>query len=217
LSTLSSLTVVKLGGSHASGPNLRHWLDAIAALAGAIVIVPGGGPFADAVRTAQETMGFDDDAAHHMALVGMAQFGRALTSLNPLLAIATSRAAITRLVAKKRVPVWAPERMALAARLPASWNLTSDSLAVWLASEIGAQKLVLVKHGNFLEYEDAGDLARRDIVDALFPDYIGRSSVLASVAGPQDYARLADELRRPTLTQIVSRIDAPLKSVRTRT
>ena len=79
------LTIVKLGGSHALGPHLRGWLDAIAARAGSIVIVPGGGPFADAVRAAQGPMGFDDCAAHHMALMAMAQFGRALESLHPLL------------------------------------------------------------------------------------------------------------------------------------
>jgi len=209
------LVIVKLGGSHALGAHLRAWLAAIAAQAGAILIVPGGGPFADAVRAAQAPMGFDAAAAHHMALAAMAQFGRALESLHPLLSTASSRAAIRRLLAQKRVPVWAPERMALAAGLPASWELTSDSLAIWLAGAIGAKRLVLVKHGSFAPREDAGDLARRGIVDALFPEYLARSLVRASLAGPRDYSRLADAPRRSALAQIVAGVDAPPKSART--
>ena len=40
------LAVVKLGGSHATCPHLKDWLNAIASEAGSIAIVPGGGPFA---------------------------------------------------------------------------------------------------------------------------------------------------------------------------
>ena len=189
-SAAAPLTVLKLGGSHALGPHLRGWLDAAAARAGAIVLVPGGGPFADAVRAAQGPMGFDDHAAHAMALMAMAQFGRALESLHPLLTGASSRRAIARLLARGRVPVWAPERMALAARLPASWALTSDSLAAWLAGELGAARLILVKHGDFEPREAADDLARRGIVDPLFPEYLRRVVARAALAGPLDYARL---------------------------
>ena len=46
-SSRSRLAIVKLGGSHATGPHLNDWLTAIAAEAGPIVIVPGGGPFAE--------------------------------------------------------------------------------------------------------------------------------------------------------------------------
>ena len=77
-SSRARLSIVKLGGSHANGRHLKDWLAAIAAEAGAIAIVPGGGPFADAVRTAQASMGYDDRAAHAMALKAMAQFGCAL-------------------------------------------------------------------------------------------------------------------------------------------
>ena len=39
--------------------------------------------------------------------------------------------------------------MARAAALPETWELTSDSLAAWLAGALGAGRLVLVKHGRF--------------------------------------------------------------------
>jgi dihydroneopterin aldolase len=194
-----------LGGSHATGPHLRDWLTAIAAEAGSIVIAPGGGPFADAVRTTQASIGFDDRAAHAMALMAMAQFGSALESLNPALRLAASRSAILRALKDGKVPVWSPERMARAAGLPETWNLTSDSLAAWLAGALGASELVLVKHGRFEGAAvDAHDLAARGVVDPLFPSYLKESGARAWLAGPADSARLAEGLRRPLFPEIVA-------------
>src|SRR5260370_36138497 len=75
------LVIVKLGGSLVTNPHLRQWLAAIAAEAGAVAVVPGGGPFANAVRHAQSAMRFDDVAAQEMAMMAIAAFGRAMQSL----------------------------------------------------------------------------------------------------------------------------------------
>lgn len=201
----SRLAIVKLGGSHATGPHLKDWLAAIAAEAGSIVIAPGGGPFADAVRAAQARIGFDDRAAHAMALMAMAQFGSALESLNPALRLAASRAAILRALKEAKVPVWSPERMARSAALPETWDLTSDSLAAWLAGALGASRLVLVKHGRFEGAAvDAHDLVVRGVVDPLFPSYLKESGAQAWLAGPAESARLAEGLRRPLFPEIVA-------------
>ncbi len=203
-SSPSRLAIVKLGGSHAHGPHLKDWLHAIAAEAGSIAIVPGGGPFAEAVRTAQAGIGYDDRAAHDMALMAMTQFGAALTSLNPALRLAASRAAIRRALKERKVPVWSPERIARAAALPETWELTSDSLAAWLAGALGASALVLVKHGSFDgAVLDAHDLAAGGIVDPLFPRYLKASGARAWLAAPGDSVRLAEGLRRPIFPEIV--------------
>jgi 5-(aminomethyl)-3-furanmethanol phosphate kinase len=198
------LAVVKLGGAQANGPHLKDWLAAIAAEAGSIVVVPGGGPFADAVRAAQASMGFDDGAAHVMALMAMAQFGRALQSLNPHLTLTPSRSAIRRTLKEGKVPVWSPEPMVRAAALPESWELTSDSLAAWLAGVLGADGLVLVKHGRFeAPAFDVQDLAAQGVVDPLFPRYLRQSGVRAWLAASTDSARLAEGLRRPIFPEIL--------------
>jgi dihydroneopterin aldolase len=199
------LAIVKLGGSQATGQHLKDWLAAIAAEAGSIAIVPGGGPFAEAVRKAQAPVGYDDRAAHVMALMAMAQFGSALASLNPALKLTASRAAVRRTLKEGKVPVWSPEPMARTAALPESWDLTSDSLAAWLAGALGASRLVLVKHGLFRAASvSARDLAARAIVDPLFPHYLEASGVRAFLAGPTDSARLAEGLRRPLFPEIVT-------------
>src|SRR5260370_35911398 len=66
--------VVKLGGSFAFSAILTDWIRTLASCAGRVVIVPGGGPFADAVRTAQLRMGFDHRAAHLMSIPAMVEY-----------------------------------------------------------------------------------------------------------------------------------------------
>ena len=191
------LTVVKLGGSFAFSAHLADWIAAIARCAGRAVIVPGGGPFADAVRAAQAQMGFDDLAAHRMALLAMEQFGCAITTLHEALSLADSLDSIRRSLANDQVPVWLPTQMALAAAdIPPCWDITSDSLAAWLARKIGAERVLLVKHiepGS--EAVRATDLAARDIVDKAFADFLAISCVPAFILGPKDHAVVDRSLR----------------------
>ncbi len=189
---MSGPTVIKLGGSFAFSPELRDWIKAIVVHAGRIVIVPGGGPFADAVRAAQAPMGFDDCAAHHMGLLAMEQYGCAITSLDDRLQLADSLEAIRQGLAAGKIPVWLPARMALAdASIPPSWDVTSDSLAAWLAGRIGAERLVLVKHAEVKgKAARAADLAAGHVVDDAFTDFLAASGVAAFLLGPGDYGTL---------------------------
>lgn len=181
--------VVKLGGSFAFSKHLRDWIEALAACAGRVVIVPGGGPFAGAVRSAQPRMGFDDAAAHHMALLAMEQYGRALASLNSVLSPADSADMIHRDLAAGRVPVWTPARMVLGATdIALSWDTTSDSLAAWLVGRIGACRLLLVKHGQFPSGgARCEDLAAMGIVDKSFARHVRMSAGAAFILGPSDH------------------------------
>ena len=180
------LTVVKLGGSYAFSSDLPGWLAAIASSAGDIVLVPGGGPFADAVRSAQPRMGFDDDAAHHMALLGMDQYGRALAALNKRFTPAASIAGIRRALRAGNVPIWSPTEMVLKRNdIPRSWEVTSDGLAAWLACRIGARRVLLIKHvdppPDPIRIED---LVARGVVDRSFAAFLRDGAVVASIVGP---------------------------------
>jgi 5-(aminomethyl)-3-furanmethanol phosphate kinase len=201
-------TVVKLGGSHAFSEHLAAWVAAIAGCAGDVVVVPGGGPFADAVRDAQPKIGFDDDAAHHMALLAMEQYGCALASLNGTFVPADSLAAIQHALESARVPVWMPSRMALAAKdIPASWDVTSDSLAAWLAGRLSARQLLLVKHVSFgAATVSSPELIARGIVDQAFAEFLKAAKVPAAVLGPADHTLLAEIIKRGSAAG--TRIDA---------
>lgn len=136
--------VVKLGGSLACSNNLCHWLRSLVGLP--VVLVPGGGPFADQVRNAQQRWKFADDAAHHMALLAMEQYGRMVCALQPGLEPASSPSEIQDILERGIVPVWMAADMALEeSQLERSWDVTSDSLAAWLTGELSAEALLLIK------------------------------------------------------------------------
>jgi len=138
--------VVKLGGSLAHHPALRTWTSALAASSEKIIIVPGGGPFADEVRRLQQTWRFDDVRAHTLALRAMEQFGQVLCALHPGLRPLESLNAWNPKTQRQSTWVWAPSRDVLAdSSIEASWDVTSDSIAAWLARRVKARGLLLVK------------------------------------------------------------------------
>jgi 5-(aminomethyl)-3-furanmethanol phosphate kinase len=187
----ADLTVVKLGGSYAFSLQLPAWLEALAACAGRVVIVPGGGPFADAVRAAQPKMGFSDAVAHRMGLMAMEQFGCAVASLGQGYVMAPSARAIDHAVRARQVPVWSPLPMALEAEdLPASWDVTADSLAAWLAARLGTRRVVFVKHiAPPMASLDA--LIAAGILDRFLPRLLGERALEAYIVGPGDHAETA--------------------------
>ena len=185
-----ALTVVKLGGSFALSPHLPRVLDVVSTARRPVVLVPGGGPFADAVRDAQPRMGFDDGAAHRMALLAMAQYAEALAALAPRLRPALSLAAIRTALAEKAVPVWSPwPRADGLAALPESWQLTSDSLAAWLAGNLGAELLVMIKQDA--APASLADAAASGMVDPLFSSYAQSSGAALRWCSPSELDRLA--------------------------
>ncbi|MBX6320505.1 MAG: hypothetical protein IRY94_01635 [Rhodospirillaceae bacterium] len=190
-----SLWIVKLGGSLATSRALRPWLAAIADGAGRLVLVPGGGPFADTVRRMQRRCGFDDATAHHLALMAMEQYGLMLAGLEPRLKPASTPAQIARLIAAESVPVWMPTRMTLGRPdIPQSWDMTSDSLAAWLAAELGAAGLLLVKSAAIPAGAAVDELARRGIVDPLLPAFLARGVGALRCLEAGDPAALAGAL-----------------------
>lgn len=165
--------VVKLGGSLHDAASLRSRLAELATMPGPPrIVVPGGGPFADAVRAMQPRLGFDGLAAHRMALLAMQQFGLALQSLEPRLALAQSDAELRA----AHAGVWLPWELAgLSREIEASWDVTSDSLAAWLAARLGARMLILVKSAPIEPGEaTAAELAGLGVVDPAFPSFARR-------------------------------------------
>ena len=184
--------VVKLGGSYAFSPLLRAWLRALEGARG-VVVVPGGGPFADVVREAQPRMGFNDVAAHRMALLAMAQFAEAIAALGRGFVVVESRTAIAGALSAGHVPVFCPWPMLRdATDVPRSWDVTSDSLALWLATVIDASAVVLIKH---VSAAAGGETSR--LLDAAFPAYRVRFAGEVFIAGPDDVPSRFDPAHPP--------------------
>jgi len=188
--------VVKLGGSLAKAASLGGWLACIARHGGGrAVIVPGGGTFADAVRAAQGPYGFSDRAAHRMALLAMEQYAVMLADLAPALRLARTEGEIRTALAGGAVAVWQPYAMVAGAPdVAESWEITSDSLAAWLARRLGAAALLLVKSAPTPQAADARGWASLGLVDAQFPAAVEDAAFALACYGPGEEQRLAAAL-----------------------
>jgi 5-(aminomethyl)-3-furanmethanol phosphate kinase len=208
------LTVVKVGGGLGRGAGYDA-LRALCLLVGELaerhplLVVPGGADFTDAVRDHDRRFGLRATTSHRMAVLGMEQFGWLLSDLIPGAERCADLARAGGL-ADGRTTVLLPARLALDA-LPASWQVTSDSIAAWVAGQVGADRLVLVKEvdGLFAEWPARGQsLARLTVaelaalrpggVDAYLPTALERASFETWVIGGRDPDRVVELFERDT-------------------
>lgn len=171
--------VVKLGGSLLAGAEVRALLETLAELARtwSLVVVPGGGPFADAVRDACRRQAPDESAAHWMAVLAMEQHAHLLAGLGPRADVVADVEDIHRTVGAGRLAVLGPFAWLRSADpLPHGWHVTSDSIAAWVAGQLGARRLVLLKaidgvpdgSGGVMRDSGLEALASTGIVDQYF-------------------------------------------------
>jgi 5-(aminomethyl)-3-furanmethanol phosphate kinase len=204
------LTVVKVGGGLGRGAG-DEALRALCRVLGelgerhTLLVVPGGAWFADAVREADRRFALPARTSHRMAVLGMEQFGWLLSELIPgALRSAEARAGAGR------TTVLLPGALALD-RLPASWQVTSDSIAAWVAGEAGAGCLVLVKEvdGLYAEWPARGEpIARMTAaelaalrpagVDEHLPTLLEAATFETWVISGRDPERLAELLEQGT-------------------
>ncbi|MDD1664723.1 MAG: uridylate kinase [Methanomicrobiales archaeon] len=122
--------VVKVGGSLFS--EAEEILRSLKGSGRPLLVVPGGGPFARLVRS----MNLPEEPAHWMAILAMDQFGWHM---------AAGGLPVTHEVAlPSRAEILLPYRV-LRERdpLPHTWDVTSDTIAAWVASELGIDLLIL--------------------------------------------------------------------------
>jgi aspartokinase-like uncharacterized kinase len=163
------MVVIKLGGSLIAANTLLDCLNRIEKnyQGRAVVIVAGGGVFAEQVRLAQQHWQFNDEAAHAMAILAMQQTAWLIKGLKPNFVLVDSVRALQQ--QRKQISLWLPNVQELnQAGIVASWDITSDSLAAWLASVLQAQELILVKSAVIDTQLSLEQLQTQGIVDKAF-------------------------------------------------
>ena len=194
--------VVKLGGSLLGSPEQLKRLEVLTRHGdGKIVIVPGGGIFADAVRASQKLSNSSDAVAHKMAVMAMDQYAILMTGLNPALVSAESELEIAERGWQHRAVVWMPSKMVCAdGAIPANWQVTSDSLAAWLASCLNAQHLILVKSQRpTADQISLERLIKDGMVDEHFGDFTAGQNFRTWIVGKQDHTAFNDGISQEKL------------------
>lgn len=155
--------VVKLGGSLSS--RVPHLVPVLLASGRPLIIVPGGGIFADAVGKYR----VDDNSAHWMAIASMDQYGWFIASRGIMVT--------AHLQVPDRPVVFLPYcSLRQHDPLPHSWDVTSDSIAAWIADFLGLELLLLKSVDGIFEngslMEQVKIPVKTQVVDPFFMPFV---------------------------------------------
>jgi aspartokinase-like uncharacterized kinase len=139
--------VIKIGGSLAEDPAaLRALCNRLGEIAKKyrIAVVPGGGKFADVIREFDRRYTVSPDISHRMAVLGMDQFGLLLSQIIPNSCAVYLLNDAKQLSETRVVPIFLPSRLMFQEDpLEHSWDVTSDSIAAYIANRLHANKVIL--------------------------------------------------------------------------
>jgi 5-(aminomethyl)-3-furanmethanol phosphate kinase len=154
-SSLRPINVIKIGGGLIALPGALDRVCQEVSAASArhsIIVVPGGGPFADAVRAFDRSFLLSPATAHWMALLAMDQYGHVLVDRIRGAVLVDEPGSLLERVNTGSVAVLAPSRWLRSADvLPRTWEVTSDSIAAFVAGAMDAARLILVKPAGNLD------------------------------------------------------------------
>jgi 5-(aminomethyl)-3-furanmethanol phosphate kinase len=173
--------VVKLGGSlFDQVPDL---VPVLLASRKPLFIVPGGGIFADAIRNCRA----DNDSAHWMAIAAMDQFGWYIAS--------QGITSTTHLKVPDRPVVFLPYfSMHQYDPLPHTWDVTSDSIAAWIAAQAGLDLLLLKSVDGIMKDNKVVNLVKKpiqtDVVDPFFIPFVLKRRIATTILNGSRFDRI---------------------------
>ncbi len=143
------MILFKLGGSLLNSDLMKIWIKFITDhFKGRAIIVPGGGLFANHIRSVQKNYNLEDDIAHDMALYSMSQMGLLISSIDRTsLNFCNTKNEINRVLEENKVPIIGTFDF-LKKRIGSSnknWRITSDSIALMISDEFQLNTLLIVK------------------------------------------------------------------------
>jgi aspartokinase-like uncharacterized kinase len=109
-----------------------------------IILIPGGGSFANFIRKIYSELKFTEEIAHWMGIISMNYNGLELNKKFPNLPVIEN---INNLKENENLfCIFLPyEFLKENDKLPHSWNVTSDSISLFIAKELGLNECILIK------------------------------------------------------------------------
>lgn len=179
--------VLKIGGSLAKTGRIESVLATVALSRRPLVIVPGGGAYADDVRASQVMKGYSDEQAHRLAILAMHRMARDMADMQPRLTMAAGVQDMRDGWKRGAIPVWLPLRLAERdGSIPQDWTVTSDGLAARLSERLGGLPLLLLKSCRVRRSVPALVLAAAGVVDPTFAAIVRRAGLKWRILGPQE-------------------------------
>lgn len=169
---------VKCGGSLLDLPDLPARIESLLdrnRLTDVCLLI-GGGTAADLVRHWDHKFNLGPQRAHDLAIAAMSFNARMVASLSTrFLWCATVEELGTLPVGSVKVldPIRIIRQLELNSESPLerTWEITSDSIAAWVASHLKRQRLILLKSTSLRSNDASEFLADDGLVDARFPSF----------------------------------------------
>jgi aspartokinase-like uncharacterized kinase len=145
------MIVLKLGGSLAKDKKILFGLcSEIENLSNdfSMLVVPGGGVFADLVRDYDEKFKLSPEASHKMAVLAMDQVGFMISQFFKNYVFIDDLNDLNKFKNLDKVKIFIPSGFLFElpeSELEHSWDVTSDSISAYVADKINAGKLILLK------------------------------------------------------------------------
>ena len=188
------MIIVKLGGSLIQSAkrivrDLREYTNSTGE---SILIVPGGSIFADTVRKVNPSQ----EAAHWMAILAMEQYGY-------YLADGTDVKLIDRVENINETFILLPYNLLKNNdELPHTWDVTSDTIAAWVALKLKARFIKLTDvDGIYLEGVLQDELKAKDLmgketcVDAELPNFLMKHNMNCEIVNGNCPGRVINALK----------------------
>ncbi|MGB3459800.1 MAG: amino acid kinase [Halobacteriota archaeon] len=159
------MKIIKLGGSlQEKGRELIRFLSDYAETKNhTFIIIPGGGHFVKWIKELSEQEVISDDAAHWMAVLGMHQYGFYLADGSGI-EIAESEEELRNVV---HIGLFLPYTLLKEDdSLPHTWNVTSDTIAAFIANKVGEKSFIKLTDVDGL-MDDKGLLVRQSHAKAM--------------------------------------------------
>lgn len=134
--------IIKFGGSliEKSRGIIRFLGDYAEEKSLTIILIPGGGPFAEAVKNISEDMSISENTAHWMAVLAMHQYGLFLASREIEIPSVES---VDEIDGAGSMCILLPYKILKADDwLPHTWDVTSDTIAAFAANKLGEKSFI---------------------------------------------------------------------------
>ncbi|GBE55775.1 MAG TPA: hypothetical protein ENH28_04010 [Euryarchaeota archaeon] len=144
-----------------------------------VLIIPGGGVFADAVRDVYKNYNVGEREAHFMAIMAMNIFGIYLEGKGEISAREEPEGELPAILLPYRFIKDRDE-------LPPTWDVTGDSITCYIGAELNAEEIILLKSvdgvfgdGGLINNIAASDLeiTEQSVVDSFLPEVINKYKI----------------------------------------
>jgi aspartokinase-like uncharacterized kinase len=198
------ISLIKVGGSLLDWPDLPTRLTRFVEERRRIepgvrpVLLVGGGAFVDTVRRLDRLHHLGDAVAHRLAIQAMDLAAGILLFSLPGALVVDGIGVLDEEQSPGEMPViltgpilYELEDMQ-ASPLPASWDVTSDTIAAYIAGQLKARSLVLLKSASLPPNATRDLAARLKLVDPFFP-------LISSAVPRVEYLNLRDPSATPEI------------------